>query len=226
MRKRQLLGFMKNVGVHAYLYTAAEYQTFLKGTGDYAKLAASLKPPTSRRIIGRFEKYFGKPDINDEDSFDLRIKQYEKDFKEQLIAMREMKHKTKALSESYAQFKANLAAFSEGVQLIEPTIRNEEGEMEPWFEALTRIKDDNPYLCLHIWFVMEKQECTAICGAIKGRNDILTRRKMAIQEKERCEQKFKKLCAGKMMLPWQSRNKQKVKYEERIDTVRGNAAGR
>lgn len=227
MRKNQLLSFMRNVAIHPYLYSAGEYQQFLRAGGDYTKLAAGLEAPVCRRIIARYEKYFGRPDLHDEDSLDATIKTFEKEFKWQLAALREIKHKTKALADSYFLFQTNLMGFAEGVKTLEPILRNEQGEIEPWFEYPARTHDfDNPYQRLHSWFVMEKQECAAIFGAIKGRNNILTRRKMAISEKERCERKFKRLCEGKMMLPWQSRNRQKVKYEEKIDTVRTNAAGR
>ena len=226
MRKNQLLGFMRNVAAHPYLYTSGEYQQFLRAGGDYAKLAAALAPPTGRRIIARYNKYFGRPDINDEDSLDAKIKHFEKEFKWQLVALREIKQKTKDLADSYFLFQTNLMAFAEGVKVLEPTLRNEQGEVEPWFEYPARTHDfENPYQRLHSWFVMEKQECAAIFGAIKGRSGVLARRKMAISEKERCERKFKRLCEGKMMLPWQSRNRQKVKYEEKIDTVRGMQLG-
>jgi hypothetical protein len=220
MRKMQLIGFMQTIIAHPYLYSSEEYQQFIRGGGDYERCAAAVTPATSRRILFRYERFFGQPVSEDEDNLNSQIKQFEGDFKWQLEALREIKRKTKDLMESYDLFQRNLLAFADGVKDLEPILRQNDDEM-PWFEPPARVKEfDNPYLYIHSWFVMEKQECSAMYNAIKARNGIFNRRQIAISEKEKCEQKFKRLCQGKMLLPWQSRNQQKVKYEERIDTVR------
>ena len=212
---------MKNMAAHPYLYRAEEYQQFLKGGGDYQRCACALPPATSRRIITSFCRYFGDPDMDSDETFDSQIESFEKDFKWQLVALKELRKKTKALSDSYFLFQTNLMVFSDKVKEIEPTLRQEDAGFEPWFEYPERIHDfDNPYQRIYSWCTMEKQECAAIYAAISARNGVLTRRKMAISEKESSEKKFRRLCEGKMVLPWQSRNKLKVKYEMRINSVR------
>ena len=219
MRKMQLFTFMQSVVSHPFLYTSEEYQQFLRGGGDYKRCAAALPPATSRRVLFRYERYFGRPESDDEESLDARIRHFEREFEWQLEALREIRDKTKDLMESYFEFRRNLMGFAENVKEIEPFLRQEDGEMDFWFEYPAKTCE-NPYLRLHSWFVMEKQECSAIYHTIKARNILITRRKAAISEKDTCERKLQGLCEGKMVLPWQSRNRLKVKYEERVDTVR------
>lgn len=220
MRKMQLISFMRAIIAHPYLYSSEEYQQFLRGGGDYKRCAAAVTPATGRRILFRYERYFGQPVAEDQDYLNSQIKQFEIDFTWQIDALREIKQKTKDLMESYDLFQRNLLEFASGVKDLEPILRGNEEE-KPWFEPPARKTEfDNPYLYVHSWFVMEKQECSAMFNAIKARNGLLARREIAIAEKEICERKFKQLCEGKILLPWQSRNRQKVKYEERIETVR------
>ena len=221
LRRQQLFGFMASVARHPYLYRAAEYQQFLRGGNNYEKCANALECASSKRILQRFKRYFGQPGLEDEHAMEAEISRFETEFRWQVDSLRVLKHRTKALSDGYAMFQSNLLGFSEEVQKMEPTLRQEEGDdVEPWFEYPSRSHDfDNPYARLHSWFLMEKQECVAIYAAINGRNNIISRRKMAVQEKEKCERKFKKLLEGKFVPRLISRNKLKNKLEVRIEYV-------